>query len=107
VAEPAAVATGAGDPIRIGYARCSMSTQELAGQLDLLERADCRRRFSESISTRVRVRPAALELAREIKHAAGDRTLILTVAEMKRLARNAAELMALSAALQADGSSWS
>lgn len=93
-------------PIRIGYARCSMNTQELTGQLDLLERSGCRRVFSEKISTRVRVRPElenALALAREIKHAAPDQSVILTVAEMKRLARNAAELMTLSAALQTDG----
>ena len=95
-----------GDPIRIGYARCSMHTQELAGQLDLLERAGCRRIFSEKISTRVRVRPElenALALAREIKQAAGDQTVILAVAEMKRLARNAAELMTLAATLHAAG----
>ena len=42
-----------GGPIRIGYARCSKHTQELAGQLDMLERAGCRRVFSEKISTRV------------------------------------------------------
>ena len=93
-------------PIRIGYARCSTSSQELAGQLDLLERAGCRRVFSEKISTRVRVRPElenALVLAREIKQAAPGQAVILTVAEMKRLARNAAELMTLTAALQSDG----
>jgi hypothetical protein len=48
----------------------------------------------------VRVRPEpenALALAREIKQAAGDQVVILTVAEMKRLARNAAELMPLAA----------
>ena len=87
-------------------ARCSTSTQELTGQLDLLERSGCRRVFSEKISTRVRVRPElenALALAREIKHAAPDQSVILTVAEMKRLARNASELMTLSAALHADG----
>jgi len=107
LAEEAAAATREnGGPIRIGYARCSMHTQELAGQLDLLERAGCRRVFSEKISTRVRVRPEldnALTLAREIKHAAPDQAVILTVVEMKRLARNAAELMTLASTLQAAG----
>lgn len=106
VNEAATVQTETGGPIRIGYARCSMNTQELAGQLDLLEQAGCRRIFSEKISTRVRVRPElenALALALEIKQAAGDQVVILTVAEMKRLARNAAELMTLAATLQQAG----
>lgn len=104
VDEASAVRQENGGPIRIGYARCSMNTQELAGQLDLLEQTGCRRIFSEKISTRVRVRPElenALALAREIKHAAPDQAVILTVTEMKRLARNAAELMTLAATLQA------
>jgi DNA invertase Pin-like site-specific DNA recombinase len=105
-AEAAVVTREYSGPIRIGYARCSMHTQELAGQLDLLEQAGCRRVFSEKISTRVKVRPElenALTLTREIKHAAPDQAVILTVAEMKRLARNAAELMTLSAVLQTAG----
>jgi DNA invertase Pin-like site-specific DNA recombinase len=93
----------AGKPIRIGYARCSTAGQELQSQLDALERADCRRVFSEKISTRVKVRPElekALALAQDIKQAAPDQPVILTVHELKRLARNAAELMVLSAQLQ-------
>ena len=95
-----------GTPIRIGYARCSTTGQDLQSQLDALAAAGCKRVFSEKISTRVKVRPeleAALALAREIKQAAGDQPVILTVHEMKRLARNAAELMALAGKLQADG----
>ena len=102
---PAAPETN-GTPIRIGYARCSTATQELQTQLDALAAAKCTRVFSEKISTRIRVRPefeAALALAREIKTAAPDQPVILTVHEMKRLARNAAELMTLSATLQATG----
>ena len=45
----------------------------------------------------------ALKLARDIKEAAPDQPVILTVHELKRLARNAAELMTLSAQLQAAG----
>jgi DNA invertase Pin-like site-specific DNA recombinase len=95
-----------GAAIRIGYARCSTVGQELQSQLDMLARADCNRVFSEKISTRVKERPElekALALAREIKTAAPNQPVILTVVEMKRLARNAAELMTLSSTLQADG----
>jgi DNA invertase Pin-like site-specific DNA recombinase len=87
-----------GTPIRIGYARWSTTCQELQSQLDALTTAGCGRVFSEKISTRVKVRPeleAALTLAREIKQAAGDQPVILTVHEMK--------LMTLAATLHASG----
>lgn len=96
----------AGKGIRIGYARTSTVRQELASQLEALEKAGCTRIFSEQISTRVKVRPefeTALKLATDIKDAAPDQAVILTVHEMKRLARNAAELMLLSATLQQRG----
>jgi DNA invertase Pin-like site-specific DNA recombinase len=92
--------------IRIGYARCSSATQELQSQLDALKRAHCTRVFSEKISSRIKIRPEqekALALAHEIKAAAPEQPVILTVHEMKRLARNAAELMTLSATLQDGG----
>nr|WP_223168126.1 recombinase family protein [Nonomuraea sp. SYSU D8015] len=94
----------AAKPIRIGYARCSTAQQELQSQLDALEAAQCKRIFSEKISTRVKVRPElekALKLAHDIKQAAPDQPVILTVHELKRLARDSAELMTLSATLQA------
>ncbi|GAA3135290.1 recombinase family protein [Streptomyces echinatus] len=46
---------------------------------------------------------AALKPAYDIKEAAPDQEVILTVHELKRLARNAAELMTLSGRLQAAG----
>ncbi len=104
--ETAPVAENAAKPIRIGYARCSTAQQELASQTAALEAAQCKRIFSEKISTRIKVRPElekALKLARDIKEAAPDQPVILTVHELKRLARNAAELMTLSATLQATG----
>ncbi|MGW3472963.1 recombinase family protein [Saccharopolyspora sp. NPDC000995] len=82
-------------PIRIGYARCSTATRELQSQLDALAAAHCTRVFSEKISNRIKIRPElekALTLAHEIKTAAPDQPVILTLHEMKRLARNAAEL---------------
>ncbi|MFC9164417.1 recombinase family protein [Streptomyces fungicidicus] len=98
-------AAAASKPIRIGYARCSTAQQELVSQLDAL-RPVCKLIFSEKISTRVKTRPElekALKLAYDIKEAAPDQEVILTVHELKRLARNAAELMTLSNQLQAVG----
>ena len=96
----------AGAPIRIGYARCSTAQQDLDSQLEALREAQCYRIFSEKISTRIRHRPEfakALELAHEFSQAAPDQSVILTVHELKRLARNGAELMTLSSDLQAGG----
>jgi DNA invertase Pin-like site-specific DNA recombinase len=94
--------------IRIGYARCSTLTQELQSQLDALTAHGIGRDkiFSEKISTRVRVRPQfeqALALARQIKAHAPHCRVILTVYEMKRLGRDAAELTALADHLTAHG----
>ncbi|WP_329081335.1 recombinase family protein [Streptosporangium sp. NBC_01469] len=90
--------------IRIGYARCSTLGQEL----DALTAKNIPRDkiFAEKISTRVRVRPqfeAALTAAREIKAHAPHCRVILTVCEMKRLGRDAAELTALADHLSAHG----
>ncbi|WP_167161581.1 recombinase family protein [Streptomyces sp. MBT27] len=93
-------------PVRIGYARTSTARQELASQLEALHRAECHKVFKEQISTRVKIRPElekALALAHQFKEAAPETPVILTVHELKRLARNAAELMTLSAELQAGG----
>ena len=94
--------------IRVGYARCSTLGQELQSQLDALAAHGIPREkiFSEKVSTRVRVRPrfeAALAAAREIKAHAPHCRVILTVYEMKRLGRDAAELTALADHLQAHG----
>ncbi len=93
-------------PVRIGYARTSTARQEPASQLEALHRAECHKVFKEQISTRVKVRPElekALALSHQFKEAAPETPVIFTVHELKRLARNAAELMTLSAELQADG----
>ena len=96
---PAAEPQPTAAPIRIGYARCSTAQQELEIQIDALGRANCKRVFSEKISSRIKVRPEfekAVALARDIKQAAPDQPVTLTAHEMKRLARNAAELIWLS-----------
>lgn len=92
--------------IRIGYARCSTAQQDLKVQEVALREAGCARIFSEKISSRIRARPEydkAVGLACEIKRAAPGQRVILTVHELKRPARNAAELMALAASLEAEG----
>jgi DNA invertase Pin-like site-specific DNA recombinase len=92
------IETHAGCP---NNARCSTLTQELQSQLDALAAHGIAREkiFAEKVSTRVRVRPkfeAALALARQIKAHAPHCRVILTVYEMKRLGRDAAELTALA-----------
>ncbi len=73
---------------------------------EALKAAGCNPIFSEKISTRVKVRPEfarALDLAYQFKSAAPGQAVVLTVHELKRLARNAAELMTLSAQMQDGG----
>ncbi|MEV0695930.1 recombinase family protein [Streptomyces sp. NPDC050388] len=94
--------------IRIGYARCSTLGQERDSQLDALSKHGIPRDeiFSEKTSTRLRVRPrceGALRTAREIKAHAPHCRVVLTVYEMKRLGRGAAELTALADHLTAHG----
>lgn len=84
-------------PTRVGYARCSTALQELDSQLDALTAAGCEPVFSEKISTRIKMRPEfvkAMEYAVMIKRAVPHQKVILTVHEMKRLGRGAAELLA-------------
>ncbi|WP_208870019.1 recombinase family protein [Streptomyces lydicus] len=77
-------------PSRSGSVRPLLNAQqELASQLTALEPV-CKRIFSEKISTRIKNRPElekALKLAYDIKEAAPDQEVILTVHELKRLAR--------------------
>ncbi len=75
-------------------------------QLEALHRAECHKVFKEQINTRIKVRPElekALRPAHQFKEAAPETPVIRTVHELKRLARNAAELRTLAAELQAGG----
>ncbi|MFJ7996402.1 recombinase family protein [Streptomyces sp. NPDC096310] len=92
-------------PTRVGYARCSTAAQELQSQLDALQEAGCEPVFSEKISTRIKDRPEfvkALAYAQNIKKAVPHQRVILTVHEMKRLGRGAAELLTIAETLRAD-----
>jgi len=89
----------------VGYARTSTASQELQSQLDALHEAGCDPVFSEKISTRVKVRPEfvkVLEFAQTIKKAVPHQRVILTVHEMKRLGRGAAELLTIAETLRTD-----
>lgn len=104
-AAPAVPAHDTGAPVRIGYACGTPASPGLHGQLDALRAAGCARIFREHASARVKDRP---ELAKALRLAAslstpGGRTVILTVDELGRLARTAAELMTLAAAIAARG----
>ncbi|MGV9386454.1 recombinase family protein [Nonomuraea sp. NPDC003707] len=101
-ATAADIAAGA-KPTRVGYARCSTAQQELQSQLDALHQAGCEPIFSEKISTRVKVRPEftkAMDFARTIKTAVPHQRVIVTVHEMKRLGRGAAELPTIAEQLR-------
>lgn len=98
-----AVAHAEGAEIRLGYARCSSSGQELQSQLDALEPV-CNRVFKEIISTRIKVRPElekVLQLAREFTEAGQRVTLV--VHELKRLGRGALDLLQIAEKLRMDG----
>jgi DNA invertase Pin-like site-specific DNA recombinase len=90
-------------PTRVGYARCSTAQQELDSQLDALKEAGCEPIFAEKISTRIKLRPEfakAMDYARTIKQAVPHQRVIVTVHEMKRLGRGAAELLAIAEELR-------
>jgi DNA invertase Pin-like site-specific DNA recombinase len=90
--------------VRIGYAYRATASPDIRVQLDALEAAGCGRIFTEQVDVRVKARPeldAALGLAGEIRRSTPGRPVVLTVHQLSRLARNAAELMTLSASLDA------
>ncbi len=90
--------------VRIGYAYCSPTSPDLRGQLDALQAAQCQHLFSEQVGASVKARPEldnALTLASGFTQTAPGQPVILTVHELKRLARNSAELITLSDSLQA------
>lgn len=98
-ADPAAVA------VRIGYACRTPAAPGLHEQVAALRAAGCAQVFQEEASARVKGRPErdkALRLAASVA-VPGGRPVIVTVHELGRLARTAAELTTLAAALEADG----
>lgn len=95
---------GIGKAVRIGYACCSAASPDLHRQLGELQAAQCQYVFSEQVSTGVKARPEldkALTLATDIAKTTPGPPVILTVHELKRLARNTAELFSVSIALLA------
>jgi DNA invertase Pin-like site-specific DNA recombinase len=77
-----------GKPNLLGYARVSTKSQDLARQLDALEKAGCSRVFSEKVSGVARFRPAWEELVGQLRP--GD---VVVVHAVDRLGRSMAECM--------------
>ncbi|MFF6966036.1 recombinase family protein [Streptomyces anthocyanicus] len=98
-----AAASIEGNEIRLGYARCSSSGQELQSQLDALEPV-CNKVFKEIISSRIKQRPElekVIQLARQFTEAGQRVTLV--VHEFKRLGRGALDLLQIAEKLRMDG----
>ena len=88
--------------VRIGYACGTSASPGLRDQVDALRAAGCRPVFRERASARVKDRPErdrALRLATETGVPGGP-PVILVVDELGRLARDSADLMALTALLE-------
>ncbi len=79
----------------IGYARVSTHQQDLASQLDELERAGCGRVFREKVSGAQRQR---VELDRLVDSLRADDVLIVT--RLDRLARSTADLLDIAETLR-------
>ena len=92
-------------PTRIGYASSTPARPGLREQLAALRAAGCEPVFREDASARVKDRPErdrALQVAASAGGPGGG-PVVLTVHELGGLARDAAELMTLAAALAAGG----
>jgi DNA invertase Pin-like site-specific DNA recombinase len=90
--------------LRIGYAHRATGSADLDVQHGALRAAGCDRIFSEEVAASVKARPErerALLLARDLMAATPGRVVIVTVHELRRLARDAAELMSVAAELAA------
>jgi DNA invertase Pin-like site-specific DNA recombinase len=87
---------------RVGYAHTAPADRAaLRTQLDALQAVGCQRVFTEIVSPPVKARP---ELDNALRLAAAHRPAVLTVVELKRVARNASELMAVAGVLRGNGS---
>ena len=101
-AGPAAVVA----PVRIGYAWAGPAPAELAAQVAALAGARCDWIFAERGAATAHERPElrnALALAGRIRQANPGQPVIVTVRELKWLARDAAELIATAGELRSAG----
>jgi DNA invertase Pin-like site-specific DNA recombinase len=100
-----AQAESADGSVRIGYASSGPAAPGMREQVAALRAAGCAQVFQEEASARVKGRPGrdkALRLAASVA-VPGGRPVLVTVYELRRLARTSAELMTLAAVLEADG----
>jgi DNA invertase Pin-like site-specific DNA recombinase len=97
-------AAGAPSLVRIGYVCAATADEDVSEQLSQLDTAGCARTFAETVGPTASMRP---ELTRALRLAAGQRScadhqaVVVTVCELARLARTAAELIEAAGVLQA------
>ena len=95
---------GAPSLVRIGYVCAATADEDVSEQFSQLDTAGCARTFAETVGATVSMRP---ELTRALRLAAGQRScadhqpVVVTVCELARLARTAAELIEAAGVLQA------
>lgn len=76
--------------MKVGYARVSKHEQNLNSQIDLLEKSDCEKIFSEKVTTRIEKREKLEEILSWLR--TGD---ILVCTRMDRLARSVKDLLSI------------
>jgi DNA invertase Pin-like site-specific DNA recombinase len=94
---------GAPSLVRIGYVCAATANEDVSEQFSQLDTAGCARTFADTVGPTAGMRP---ELTRALRLAAGQRScaerqpVALTVCELARLARTAAELIEVAGVLQ-------
>jgi DNA invertase Pin-like site-specific DNA recombinase len=94
---------GAASLVRIGYACAAAADEDVSDQVSQLDAAGCARTFADTVGPTASVRPEltrALALAAEQRNCAECQPVAVTVCELARLGRTAAELIETAGLLQ-------
>ncbi|MHB8629198.1 MAG: recombinase family protein [Aggregatilineales bacterium] len=84
--------------MKIGYARISTQDQELALQLDALEKAECEKTYREKFTGSTKERPQLQKMLEQLRQ--GD---VVVIWKLDRLARSLTDLVDLVNLIQARG----